>query len=42
MVESAGKHAGLWLVPEARHRDIEKTRPDEYIKKLIAFFTENL
>jgi pimeloyl-ACP methyl ester carboxylesterase len=42
MVERAGPHAGLWLVPEAKHRDIEDTRPAEYLQKLTAFFTENL
>lgn len=42
MVECAGPHARLWLVPEAKHRDIEDTRPVEYLQKLITFFTENL
>lgn len=42
MVENAGAHAQLWLVPEARHRNIEETRPDEYQQKMIEFFTANL
>jgi len=42
MVEDAGPRAQLWSVPEARHRDIEKTRPEEYLQKMISFFSENL
>lgn len=42
MVDSIGRSARLWLVPEARHRDIEITRPEEYMQNLIAFFNENL
>lgn len=42
MLQKTGPTARLWLVPEAKHRDIENTRPTEYMQKLIAFFTENL
>jgi pimeloyl-ACP methyl ester carboxylesterase len=42
ILQNAGPHARLWLVPEAKHRDIENSRPAEYLQKLLAFFTENL
>ena len=40
MMQIAGANARLWQVPEARHRNIEDTRPEEYIQKMISFFTQ--
>lgn len=42
MVQNAGPRAQSWFVPEAKHRDIENTRPAEYLQKLIEFFTVSL
>ena len=42
MVSLAGPNARLWLVPEAKHRNIEETRSEEYLQVVISFFSENL
>lgn len=42
MVANAGQGAQLWLVPEAAHRNIEVTRPEEYLELITTFFTQNL
>ncbi len=42
MVANAGPSARLWVVPEAMHRNIEATRPEEYPDRIISFFKENL
>lgn len=42
MVEQAGKTARLWYVDGAKHRDIEKTHPTEYLRNVIHFFQEAL
>ena len=42
MVEQAGKTARLWYVDGAKHRDIEKTHPTEYLHNVIHFFQEAL
>ena len=42
MVSLAGPNARLWSVPEARHRNIEETRSEEYLQVVISFFSENL
>jgi alpha/beta superfamily hydrolase len=34
----AGPHAGLWIIPEARHCDGPVVRPDEYRARLVGFF----
>ena len=39
-LEYAGANAQLWIIPEARHCDGPKLRPDEYAAKMIAFFDE--
>jgi pimeloyl-ACP methyl ester carboxylesterase len=38
VVKDAGPQAELWSVPEAKHRNIEDTRPEEYIQKVLTFF----
>ena len=42
MVRDAGDKAELWSVPEAGHRNIDESRPDEYIHKVIGFFEKTL
>lgn len=42
MVASAGEGASLWVVPEATHRNIEETRPVEYLDRVITFFTDHM
>lgn len=42
MVSLAGPNARLWSVPEAKHRNIETSRPEEYLQVVISFFSENL
>ncbi len=37
VLRDTGPSASLWSVPEARHRNIEKTRPDEYLERVIDF-----
>ncbi len=42
LMQLAGPRARLWSVPEAKHRNIEDTRPDEYIEQVLSFLEENL
>lgn len=37
MVHDAGPLASLWSVPEAKHRNIEVTRPQEYLQRILSF-----
>jgi pimeloyl-ACP methyl ester carboxylesterase len=37
MVRDAGPLASLWSVPEAKHRNIEVTRPEEYLQRILSF-----
>lgn len=40
--KDAGPNARAWKVPEAHHRDIEQTRPVEYIEKVVTFLTSGM
>jgi pimeloyl-ACP methyl ester carboxylesterase len=37
MIHDAGPLASLWSVPEAKHRNIEDTRPEEYLQRVLSF-----
>lgn len=37
MMRGAGPRASLWSVPEAKHRNIEVTRPEEYLQRVLSF-----
>ena len=40
MAGFAGEHTRLWIIPEVRHCDGPIQRPEEYARKLVAFFDE--
>ena len=42
LMQLAGTRARFWSVPEAKHRNIEDTRPDEYLEQVLSFLKENL
>jgi len=39
---SGNPRSSLWIVPEAEHVQAYKTRPDEYINRVVTFFNQNL
>lgn len=41
VMRDAGPNTELWSVPEAKHRNIEDSRPDEYLQRILAFFTKH-
>jgi alpha-beta hydrolase superfamily lysophospholipase len=38
LYEAAGEPKELWIVPEARHRCVDKVSPEEYMSKVLSFF----
>lgn len=38
----AGAPKDLWVVPEAEHRQVHRSRPQEYMARLLGFFDEAL
>lgn len=42
LMQHSGPHAHLWSVPEAKHRNIEDTRPAEYLEQVLTFMKEFL
>jgi len=38
LYELAGEPKELWLVPGAGHREIDRTAPEEYLPRILAFF----
>ena len=41
LMQLVGPRARLWSVPEAKHRNIEDTRPAEYLEQVLTFMQEN-
>lgn len=38
LYEAAGEPKELWVVPEAKHRCVDKVCPEEYMSRVLAFF----
>jgi alpha-beta hydrolase superfamily lysophospholipase len=39
---AAGNPKALWIVPEAEHRQVDKARPQEYMRRVLGFFDQSL
>ena len=42
LYDKAGEPKDLWIVPEAEHRQVDELHPEEYQKRVLAFFKRYL